>query len=99
MTPQHLRLVSFLEGLSFLFLLGIAMPLKYYADNPILMPYAGMLHGVLFIAFIVVLLVVCQRQKWSITVFLLGLIAAFLPLAPFLFERYIAKISQMDNLD
>lgn len=95
MTPTHLRLISFLEGLSFLFLLGIAMPLKYKFNNPVLIPYAGMTHGVLFIAFVVVLLVVCQRQKWSLTVFVFGLVAGFLPFMPFVFERYIAK--KVDN--
>lgn len=91
MTPTHLRLVSFLEGLSFVFLLGVAMPLKYLFDMPALVPFAGMAHGVLFIAFIVVLLIVCQRQGWSLLVFVVGLIAAFLPLMPFVFERWIAK--------
>lgn len=91
MTPTQLRLVSFLEGLSFLFLLGVAMPLKYMFDNPVLVPYAGMAHGVLFIAFVVVLLIVCQRQGWSLMVFVFGLVAAFLPFMPFVFERYIAK--------
>lgn len=91
MTPTHLRLVSLLEGLSFLFLLGIAMPLKYAFDNPVLVPFAGMAHGVLFIAFVVVLLVVCQRQGWSLLVFVAGLIASLLPFMPFVFERWVAK--------
>lgn len=94
MTPTHLRVISFLEGLSFIILLGIAMPLKYMFDKPFLVPYAGMAHGVLFIAFIVVLLVVCQLQKWSLKVFAIGLIASVLPFAPFIFERYIHKLEQ-----
>lgn len=91
MTPTHLRLISFLEGLSCLFLFGIAMPLKYMFDNPVLIPFAGMTHGVLFLAFIVVLLIVCQRQGWSLSVFIFGLVAGFLPFMPFVFERYITK--------
>lgn len=91
MTPKHLQLVSILEGISFLLLLGVAMPLKYMFDNPVLVPYVGMAHGVLFIAFLVVLLVVCQRMGWSLLVFVVGLLAAILPFAPFLFERWIAK--------
>ena len=91
MTPKHLQLVSILEGISFLLLLGVAMPMKYMFDNPVLVPYVGMAHGVLFIAFLVVLLVVCQRMGWSLLVFVVGLLAAILPFAPFLFERWIAK--------
>lgn len=96
MTPTHLRLISFLEGVSFLVLLGIAMPLKYMFDKPFLVPYAGMAHGVLFILFIVVLLVVCQLQKWSLKVFVIGLIASILPFAPFIFERYIHRLENQE---
>lgn len=97
MTPTHLRLISFLEGVSFIVLLGIAMPLKYKFDKPFLVPYAGMAHGVLFIAFIVALLVVCQLRQWSLKVFIIGLVASVLPFAPFLFERYIHRLALEDE--
>lgn len=87
-----LRLVSFLEGLSFLILVGIAMPLKYKFNQPFLVQYAGMAHGVLFVGFIVLLLVVCQVKQWSLKVFILGLIASILPFMPFWFERYIHRL-------
>lgn len=92
MTPTHLRLISFLEGLSFLLLLGVAMPLKYWFDKPFLVPYAGMFHGVMFVVFIVLLLVVCQIKGWSLSVFVIGLVVAILPFAPFWFERYIRRL-------
>ena len=63
MNIQSLRVVGFLEGLSFLALLFIAMPLKYIWGNPILVKYVGMGHGVLFIAFLVVLFVVWGRRS------------------------------------
>lgn len=96
MTPTHLRLISFLEGISFIVLLFIAMPLKYMFDKPFLVPYAGITHGILFIIFVVVLLVVCQLQKWSLKVFVFGLVASVLPFAPFFFERYIQRLQQQD---
>lgn len=94
MNIKALRIVSILEGLSFLFLLGIAMPLKYIWDNPILVPYAGMAHGVLFIVFLVVLLIVCQKEKWSVPIFVMGLVASLLPFAPFLFDIKLRKLEQ-----
>ncbi len=97
MTPNHLRLLSFLEGVSFVVLLFIAMPLKYKFNQPFLVPYAGMAHGVLFIAFIVVLLVVCQIKGWSLKVFLMGLIASIVPFAPFWFERYIRRLTVVEE--
>lgn len=97
MTPAHLRLISFLEGISFIVLIFIAMPLKYKFDQPFLVPYAGMAHGVLFIIFIVVLLVVCQVRGWSLKVFLIGLIALILPFAPFWFERYVHRLALAED--
>jgi integral membrane protein len=55
MNIQTLRVVGFLEGISFLLLLFIAMPMKYIFDNPILVKYVGMGHGVLFILFFFVI--------------------------------------------
>src|SRR5690606_38304541 len=87
MNIKTLRLVGLLEGISFLLLLFIAMPVKYMMDNPILVKYVGMSHGVLFVLFLVVLLAVCEKQKWSLSMFVMGLIASILPFGPFLFER------------
>lgn len=94
MNIKTLRWVGFLEGISFLLLLFIAMPMKYIFDNPILVKYVGMGHGVLFIAFLVVLFVVCEKQKWSLKMFILGLIASILPFGPFVFDAKLKKMEQ-----
>lgn len=94
MNIKTLRWVGFLEGISFLLLLFIAMPMKYMFDNPILVKYVGMGHGVLFIAFLVVLFVVCEKQKWSLKMFILGLIASILPFGPFVFDAKLKKMEQ-----
>ena len=94
MNIKTLRLVGLLEGISFLLLLFIAMPMKYIFDNPILVKYVGMGHGVLFIAFLVVLFVVCEKQKWSLKMFILGLIASILPFGPFVFDAKLKKMEQ-----
>lgn len=94
MNIQTLRAVGFLEGLSFLLLLFIAMPMKYMWGNPILVKYVGMGHGVLFILFLIVLFAVCEKQKWSITIFLMGLAASILPFGPFVFDRKLKRFEQ-----
>ena len=73
-------------------LLFVAMPMKYIFDNPILAKYVGMGHGVLFILFLIVLFVVCEKQKWSLKMFILGLIASILPFGPFVFDAKIKKL-------
>lgn len=51
-TFNWFRKIAFAEGVSFLVLLLIAMPLKYFAELPIAVTIVGGLHGFLFIAFI-----------------------------------------------
>ena len=92
MNIKTLRWVGLLEGISFLLLLFIAMPMKYMFDNPILVKYVGMGHGVLFIAFLAVLFIVCEKQKWSIQVFLMGVAASILPFGPFIFDHKLKKL-------
>ena len=94
MNIQTLRVVGLLEGLSFLLLLFIAMPMKYMFDNPVLVKYVGTGHGVLFILFLIVLFAVCEKQKWSITIFLMGLAASILPFGPFVFDRKLKRFEQ-----
>ncbi|MGB5887662.1 MAG: DUF3817 domain-containing protein [Acinetobacter venetianus] len=96
MNIQSLRIVGTLEGISFLLLLGIAMPIKYIWGNPIFVKYIGMGHGVLFLLFLVMLLVVCHRMKWSLSVFNMGLIAAVLPFGPFVFDRKIKQLADQN---
>ena len=94
MNIQALRLVGFIEGLSFLLLLFVAMPLKYMWGNPILVKYVGMGHGILVIVFLAVLLVVCEREKWSLNMFVAGLIASILPFGTFVYDR---KLKQLQD--
>lgn len=92
MNIQALRLLGLVEGLSFLMLLFIAMPLKYVWGNPILVKYVGMGHGILVIAFVLLLFVVCERKKWSLTMFVTGLVAAILPFGTFIYDRKLKKM-------
>ena len=94
MNIQTLRIIGLLEGISFLLLLFIAMPMKYMLDNPVLVKYVGMGHGVLFMLFLIVLFTVCEKQKWSITMFILGLMASILPFGTFVFDRKLKTFQQ-----
>lgn len=93
MNMQLLRGVGLLEGSSLLLLLFVAMPLKYVWDYPALVPYVGMAHGVLFLAFLVVLLTTSHQKQWSIGVFLLGLLASIVPFGTFLFDAKVKKMA------
>lgn len=75
------------EAISYLLLLGVAMPLKYYADLPIAVKYTGMAHGLLFVLYIIWLFLAADEQKWSIKIILIGVICSIIPFGPFWFHK------------
>jgi len=83
----RLRTLGKVEGISFLFLLGVAMPIKYLAGNPLVVKYAGWVHGILFILFCVALVNVMRTQGWGVRKALKPFIASLLPFGPFLIDR------------
>lgn len=87
----RLRALGMLEAVSFLILLGVAMPLKYLAGLPLAVKIAGLLHGLLFLAFCMVLLETQQAQKWPMRWTSVVLIAALLPFGPFVIDRRLRK--------
>lgn len=89
-----LRCVSFLEGVSFLVLLLIAMPLKYVYHQEMAVKITGAVHGGLFIALAGIALLAMLRVKLPIkTGFLLGL-ASLIPTGTFFADRMLKKHEQ-----
>lgn len=86
-TLRLFRLIALLEGLSFVLLLFVAMPLKYLLHQPLAVRVVGMTHGVLFIAYVVLLVQVASEQGWPLRRALLGFVASLLPFGPFVFDR------------
>lgn len=84
---SHLRRVAWIEGVSFLVLLGIAMPLKYMADLPLAVKIVGWAHGVLFVWLLVALGVTARKAQWSVAHAGLVVLAALLPFGPFVIDR------------
>jgi integral membrane protein len=86
-----LRITALLEGLSFLLLLGIAMPLKYMFGKPEMVQLVGMAHGVLFIAYIILVLIVRELVKWNFKQTALALVASVLPFGTFYADKKLFK--------
>jgi integral membrane protein len=84
---DRLRLASLLDGVSYLVLLGVAMPLKYFAGMPLAVRIVGSIHGFLFVLLCIYLLLALFRKRltfaWCVIVFLCALV----PFAPFLLDR------------
>ena len=77
--------VGYLEGFSFLLLMGVAMPMKSIGGNPSMVSFVGSLHGGLFVAYLG-LLFLGVGKHWNLTALIHGFIAAVVPAGPFLFE-------------
>ena len=82
------RFVSVAEAISFLVLLLVAMPLKYGADAPVGVQVMGPVHGILFLLYLLLALIVRADLGWDARRTVLALGASVLPVAPFLVERY-----------
>lgn len=82
-----LRYVAFAEAISFLLLVGVAMPLKYFASWPLAVKVVGLIHGILFLLFCFALARVMRTAKWSLGRTALIFVAALLPFGPFLVDR------------
>jgi integral membrane protein len=87
-TPiAFLRRVGLVEAVSFLLLLGVAMPLKYLAGFPLAVKIVGWAHGILFMVFGLALLRVWITARWPFGRVVLVFVAALLPCGPFVIDR------------
>jgi integral membrane protein len=90
----RLRVVGLLEGVSFLLLLGVAMPLKYLAGLPEAVLVVGWVHGLLFLSFLAALAVAARERRWPTSLVLLALAAAVTPFGPFLLDGRLRREEQ-----
>ena len=88
---KNLTIMGYLEGTSFLLLLGVAMPLKYMLGIPEAVKYVGMAHGALFIAYILMLLIATSKIKMPLWAMPAGVLGSFLPFGPFIFDYLLKK--------
>lgn len=85
------RITSILEGISYLSLFAVTMPLKYLADIPMPNKYVGYAHGILFIAYVILAVVFWFQKKWSIKRGFILLLASLLPFATFYVDKKYLK--------
>jgi integral membrane protein len=86
-TLKDLRVTAILEGISYLVLFFITMPMKYWMDNPVPNKIFGMVHGFLFILYCILLLQAHFQGKWNWSKTILGFILSFIPFGTFYAER------------
>ena len=87
----RLRAVGIWEGTSFLVLLGIAMPLKYFAGHPEAVRIVGMAHGILFLLYVAATIQVAKERHWPWRRTAAVLVASVLPAGPFVIDARILR--------
>ena len=87
----RLRIVGFLEGISYLLLMGVAMPLKYIWEIPEANIGIGYGHGILFIAYCILVIPAKLEFNWNIKITFLVLLASLLPFGTFVVDSKIFK--------
>lgn len=91
---RFLRIMGVLDGLSLITLLGIAMPLKYLADMPIVVTINGSIHGGIFILYFLAIVIVQLRIQWNIGWSLVAFLVAFIPFGNFIYEFKLKKMER-----
>ncbi|WP_456464257.1 DUF3817 domain-containing protein [Lutibacter sp.] len=81
------RVISFLEGVSFLLLLFIATPIKYFAGNDSFVKMLGMPHGILFLVYVVFAIMLKYELKWEAKTTWIVLIASVIPFGTFYVDK------------
>lgn len=81
------KYTALFEGISLLLLLFLAMPLKYVFGMPLMVRIIGMAHGLLFIAYIVLAILLKSEERWKTGKFILICLASIVPFGTFYVEK------------
>ena len=87
----RLRIISIVEGISFIVLLAIAMPMKYAWGMSMAVTVVGMVHGILFLLFCVALVNAYLVARWKLKPPLLIFLASLIPFAPLWVEHWLRR--------
>jgi len=88
---KFFKLIALLEGTSLLLLLGFAMPMKYFFQEPIFVKSIGMAHGLLFIAYLILAVMQKIASNWSLKTLAIVSIASVLPFGTFYVDKKYLK--------
>ena len=81
------RIISFLEGTSFLLLLFIAVPIKYFQGDASYVKMLGMPHGILFMLYLVLAIILKKEMNWNYKTLGIVLVASVIPFGTFYVDK------------
>jgi len=89
---KTLRILGNIEGVSYLLLLFIAMPMKYYFGMPMAVKIVGMAHGVLFVAYCLLLAPCMKKFDWNLSFGIYLFLATLIPFGTFVTDRKLKNL-------
>ncbi len=93
-TENRFRSIGSWEALSYLLLLGFAMPLKYIWHWEAAVRVIGMAHGLLWMAYVGMALLGQIEGRWKTRETLLFFVASLLPFGPFIADAKLLRSSK-----
>ncbi|MGX7686084.1 DUF3817 domain-containing protein [Flectobacillus sp. BAB-3569] len=88
----RIRIIGFLEGLSLLVLIFVAIPMKHFFHNPTLSKFLGPIHGAIFLVFVLNTMSLAIEQNWKFrTTTWKIIVACFIPFGTFYIDHKIFK--------
>jgi|TARA_B110000967_G_scaffold185826_1_gene206430 integral membrane protein len=81
------RIISFLEGVSYILLMTVGLYFKYQLDDPTYVKLLGMPHGLLFVSYLILAFFIKNDEKWNKTEFGIIIVASIVPFGTFYVDR------------
>ena len=94
-TLKRFRKIGLIEGISYLVLLFVAMPLKYGFDLPMAVKIVGMAHGILFMAYVALLAMAVDKYNWNIKYAVILFVASLIPFGTFYTDKKLKVLQEM----
>src|SRR3954463_14068000 len=85
------RMIALAEGVSFLTLLSVAMPMKYFMGMPEVVRVVGSIHGGLFLLYLGLLAAIHFRQRWPVMFSLYAFVASIIPFGTFMLDKHLRE--------
>jgi integral membrane protein len=88
------RTVALVEGVTTVLLFFVAMPLKYLADQPWLVPPVGWLHGIAFVIYVAMMIVTFRNLQVGAGGWVRTFVASLVPLGTFVNDQWLRRLAE-----
>jgi len=81
------KIIALLEGVSFIIMMFVGMPLKYMGGNDIIIKLLGMPHGLLFVSYVILAFLIQNQMKWNVKDMAIILACSLIPFGTFWMDK------------